>query len=613
MNPDLPRLPRIFQNKFAAVMFGSVWFGALCTLSLEPFMFPLIVWIAPWPLFYFAGRFRDSLWSLFGIGSIGAALLCTFSFYWLLHLFQTFAGLNLFLAFLIFVPYTVVLNLKIPFFLVLLGLAERHKAKLPPLWFVAGFLALITDTLSIQVFPWYWGNLAAHNRQLAQIAEFTGVHGISFMMFAGSYGLYSVMRHLSQSFPAGGIKEQLIAVFAKHLWSPGSGKVAGYALPAIFLLALGFGQLRLHQMAELEKSLPKVRVAMIQPNAPLEKPGENRVTDDVIMDLIRIKIPSMIKKANEHGPLDLIVLPESGVPYYTTQNNLLTKASGLYWPSFEEMVQTVARTTGASIYFNEIAMEIVWDKIRDRPRSGAYNSSTLYSPDGARRQSYSKRVLLAFGEYIPGVELMEKTGLIFLVPEAVRYSRFERGATSHEMHYYRMPEGMADPNQSPGAPRLTTTPAENSAKTNAVSAGTFLPLICYEILIPGYVRTFMDQQDPGFIVNITQDGWYGKTVETYQHFGLGRIRSIELRRALVRSTNSGSSGFVNLSGDVVKPMVGPALSGQEVEDIQIWDVPVNHGKPTFFARYGLIWILWFSIATAVWLAAIAYQTRKGKT
>ncbi|MCE9598555.1 MAG: hypothetical protein K8S54_11355 [Spirochaetia bacterium] len=615
MNPDLPPLPRLFQNKIITIAVGAVWFGGLCTLSLEPFTFPVIVWIAPWPLFYFATRFRDNILALAGIGAICAATLCTFSFYWLLHLFQTFGGLNLFLAFLIFVPYTVLLNLKIPLFLVLFGLAERHRTRLPPLWFVAAFLALISDTISPQVFPWYWGNLAAHNRALAQIAEFTGIHGISFMMFAGSYGLYSVMRHLSVNTNGlTNLQGRLAQILLKHTWSPDSGKVIASILPGLFALCLGFGQIRLHQFTEIEKTLPKVRVAMIQPNAPLEKPGENHVTDELILDLIRNRIPTLVATAREYGPLNLVVLPESGVPYYTTQNNMLTNASRIYWRPFEEMVQQIARTTGASVYFNEIAMDIVWDKIRDRPRSGAYNSSTLYSPDGARRQSYSKRVLLAFGEYIPGVELMEKTGLIFLVPEAVRYSRFERGATSHEMHYYRQPEESPVPAVKPqpsGAPVLSVDPQTNSKLKPSASIGTFLPLICYEILIPDYVRLFMEGQNPGFIVNITQDGWYGRTVETYQHFGLGRIRSIELRRALVRSTNSGSSGFVNLTGDVVVPLRGPRLSAQEVEEVQVWDVPVYNAEPTFFAKYGLSWILWITIATLLWTAGIFYKTGKG--
>ncbi|HMW59623.1 MAG TPA: apolipoprotein N-acyltransferase, partial [Leptospiraceae bacterium] len=105
------------------------------------------------------------------------------------------------------------------------------------------------------------------------------------------------------------------------------------------------------------------------------------------------------------------------------------------------------------------------------------------------------------------------------------------------------------------------------------------------------------------------DGWYGKTVETYQHFGLGRIRAIELRRAIVRSTNSGSSGFVNLSGDYVEPLLGPRLSGQEVEEVQVWDVPVNWVDPTFYVRFGNLWILILAVGVAGW-TTVRVRSRK---
>ena len=67
-------------------------------------------------------------------------------------------------------------------------------------------------------------------------------------------------------------------------------------------------------------------------------------------------------------------------------------------------------------------------------------------------------------------------------------------------------------------------------------AGKFLPLICYEVILPEFVRKFYKTEMPDFIVNITNDKWYGKTVESYEHLDLARLRSIEFRRWMVRAT-----------------------------------------------------------------------------
>lgn len=554
----------------------AIWFGALCSLSLEPWRVPGLIWIALWPMFYLARQHAHNIWQLLGIGALFSLSLCSFSFYWLLHLFQTFGGLNLFLSLLIFIPYTVLLNLKIPIFMAAYGLVSRAKNLLLPRWLLVAFLGLITDFLAPQVFPWYWGNLIAKNDMLAQSAEITGIYGLSFLCFAGSYVLFQVthacVRAARESHNADWNNRLQAALAAVRRF--GGDHPSALAVPVLFLAALVFGGVRLAQIDSLQKELPKLRVAMIQPNTPLPTAEEGRVPDSLVQEIIASVIPGMVKEAAQNGPLDLVVLPESAVPNnLTTQDNIVTRYQGIFSSEYDEMVRRIARETKANVFTNEVAAEVKLDRFTGRPRAVEYNSSVLFSGDGNRRQHYHKRTLLAFGEYIPGADLLDGTGLIALVPEAVRYSRFERGAESVNLTYYR---------QSPDAKSLDPS-------------GEFLPLICYEILIPEYVAGFFQNGNPGLIVNITQDGWYGKTVETYQHFGLGRIRTIETRRALVRSTNSGSSAFVDLAGRVIQPIAGPDMSGQEVRAVQVWDVPVNEAPPTFYVRYGNQWIAWASI------------------
>lgn len=553
---------------------------------------PGLIWIALWPMFFLARQYARNIWHLLGIGALFSLSLCSFSFYWLLHLFQTFGGLNLFLALLIFIPYTVLLNLKIPIFMAAYGLVSRGENLLLPRWLLVSFLGLVTDFVAPQVFPWYWGNLVAKNDMLAQIAEITGIYGLSFLCFAGSYVLFQITHACARA-----IRESHNAGWKNHLIEA-RGAVRRFfadhpsalAVPSLFLAVLIFGAVRLSQIDALQKELPKIRVAMIQPNTPLPKAEEGRVPENLVQEIIASVIPGMVAEASAHGPLDLVVLPESAVPNnLTTQDNIVTRYQGIYSREYDEMVRKIARDTGANVFTNEVAAEVKLDRFTGRPRAVEYNSSVLFSGDGNRRQHYHKRTLLAFGEYIPGADLLDGTGLIALVPEAVRYSRFERGAESVNLTYYR----------------------RSTDGKSVEPAGEFLPLICYEILIPEYVSGFFQNGNPGVIVNITQDGWYGRTVETYQHFGLGRIRTIETRRALVRSTNSGSSAFVDLAGRVIQPAAGPDMSGQEVRAVQIWDVPVNEAPPTFYVRYGNQWIMLFSVLLMIGaLARFILRKRK---
>ncbi len=577
----------IFANDYAAMLFCGIAGGLLSTLSLAPYNLPLVVYFCSWPLFYLAERLRHSVGKMLLAGAIFSFFLCVFSFYWILHTLQEFGGLGAFLSGLIFVPYSILLNLKIPLFLVVFGLSMREKWKgLAPGWFLAGVLGTAADYFSPQIFPWYWGNLLAGNNFLLQTAEITGIYGLTFLLFAFSYFLYSICGSIIR-------RESIL---------PGKNRAAAVLnlspAPVMMIVCLIFGTFRRGQMEDFQKTLPTVRVAQLQPNSPLEKSGESHVTDAAIDSIVTDAIPRMAQQLTAAGgKIDLIVLPESAVPYYTTQDNVLTRYADYYKINFELMVQLLAYNHNADVFFNEIAMEPVLHTGETRPRVEIFNSSVLYSRDGARRGFYHKRELLAWGEYIPGVEFLEQTGLIFLVPRAVRFSRFGRGRTANLISYSRSTTGSLPPESLSHGELTGKTPQtfqkEFPADRAWNPAGQFLPLICYEILKPEYVRSFFleNRENPGFMVNITQDGWYGRTAETFQHYELGRIRAVETRRAIVRSTNSGSSGFVDIAGNYAQPTVGSIFSEQEAQALQIWDVPVNSSPYTFYVKFGNLWLL----------------------
>lgn len=105
------------------------------------------------------------------------------------------------------------------------------------------------------------------------------------------------------------------------------------------------------------------------------------------------------------------------------------------------------------------------------------------------------------------------------------------------------------------------------------------PAICYESVYGAYMGEFVQRGAQLFVV-ITNDGWWGDTAIHRQHFSFSRLRAIEHRRAVVRSANTGISGFITARGDVVAPTLGWNERGVLTQTVAVAD------GMTFYTRYG---------------------------
>jgi apolipoprotein N-acyltransferase len=105
----------------------------------------------------------------------------------------------------------------------------------------------------------------------------------------------------------------------------------------------------------------------------------------------------------------------------------------------------------------------------------------------------------------------------------------------------------------------------------------FSPNVCYEAIFPGAV---VDQRArPAWILNVTNDAWYGRSSGPYQHFAIARTRAIEEGLPLVRVANNGISGVIDPLGRII------ARTG--LNDITYADIALPPpGPPTLYAAAG---------------------------
>ena len=147
----------------------------------------------------------------------------------------------------------------------------------------------------------------------------------------------------------------------------------------------------------------------------------------------------------------------------------------------------------------------------------AYNSVYVIDHDGSILSVYDKIHLVPFGEYLPFQDFLEKLGLMQLTKLPGGFIAGERRRLM----------------QVPRAPRM-------------------LPFLCYEIIFPG--ETVPGNERPGWLLNLTNDGWFGISSGPYQHLQQARVRTIEQGLPLVRAANTGISAVIDPLGRIVKSL-----------------------------------------------------------
>jgi apolipoprotein N-acyltransferase len=244
-----------------------------------------------------------------------------------------------------------------------------------------------------------------------------------------------------------------------------------------------------------------------------------------------LKLSEGASGANATGVRDTTVLiwPESAFPFFLTRE---ADAMG-------QIEALLAKGKGTVLITGSVRAPDLPPGMRI---TRAYNSIYVINHDGGVLSLYDKLHLVPFGEYLPFQDLMERLGLEQLTRVQ---GGFIEGTVRRTL-------------QIPNAP-----PA--------------LPLICYEAIFPSAAVSTADR--PGWMVNLTNDGWFGISTGPHQHLQQARLRAIEQGLPLVRAANTGISAVIDPVGRVV------ATLGLGLEGVLDSDLPAPIA-PTIYTHVG---------------------------
>jgi apolipoprotein N-acyltransferase len=304
----------------------------------------------------------------------------------------------------------------------------------------------------------------------------------------------------------------------------------------VFVLAYGF--YKINQLS-INKEETTLKISVIQGNIP-----QKLKWDKEARGLILNKYFNLSAQAAKGNP-DLIIWPEAALPVVLEEE-----------PRYYERVMSFTQKIDTPLLLGAVTSK----------NNLYYNSAILISAEGQTITAYNKLHLVPFGEYIP-----LKRILPFL--ETI------------------VPIGDIAPGKDYTLFMLPVIPLSPDSQAGRRSAVNFSVLICFEDLFPELSQRFV-KKGADFLVNITNDAWYKKTSAAYQHLMASVFRAIENRVFLVRSANTGVSGFIAPSGKIISLVKGKYKRNIFVDGYDSQELIMPREKSlSFYSRYGDVFIL----------------------
>lgn len=371
----------------------------------------------------------------------------------------------------------------------------RLKTKTKP---IVAYFGLICFYISMEylheswdlAFPWMTlGNGFAGMHQLAQWYEYTGIYGGSLWILLSNILAFEAYKAIK--------RDSIAKVKLTVGWILLIGLPIGFSLYIYFKYE--------------EKSVP-INVVTVQPNIdPYERYSNISATDQIST---LIKLSDSVAQVNT----EYFLWPETAIPRYANEETIRTNPDYLQSQQFLNKYKNGTLITGIeSVRFYEDKKTV---SAKVNPNGGFYDNynSAIQIENSAQVSFYHKSKLVPGAEKLPFPAVFS-----FIAPV------FDKLGGSVSGWGWQ----------------------ENPAVFYSQSGVGVAPVICYESIWGSWVGQSV-KDGAQFIAIITNDGWWGNTSGKDQHMLYAKLRAIETRRWVVRSANTGISGFINQRGDVVK-------------------------------------------------------------
>lgn len=306
-----------------------------------------------------------------------------------------------------------------------------------------------------------------------------------------------------------------------------------------------YGVLREKEVNEAVKKAPPIQVSLVQGNIDQSvkwSPPYQRETIDIYQAL-------SLSSVGNSSP-GMIIWPETAVPFYFQDGDDL-----------QRKIVSLALKTGNWLLFGSPSYA------DDEGNLSFSNSAFLLSPEGKTVAQYNKVHLVPYGEYVPLRRYFPFIGKL-----AVGVGDFKPGEGYFPVDADRQKIGV---------------------------------LICYEGILAEAGRAYK-QRGAGFLVNITNDAWFGKTSAPYQHLSMTVFRAVENRLFLARAANTGISAIINPTGIILKqsPIFERTILQGEIKYLAI---------STLYSKYGDLFVyLCFILLIAIYFIAEKRRKRCSK-
>lgn len=397
------------------------------------------------------------------------------------------------------------------------------------LWAVTGAAAWVAlEMLRARLFgglPWNLLGVTQYAMTpLTQIAAYTGVYGVSFLVVWTSLSLYSAGRLI------------LTRPGTRFAWQ---GEIAIPLLTVAILFAGGLWHLRPVatglSVGGLTAKLPYLRVTMVQPSIP-QSLLWNPTADDALLEKTL-----QLSRTGLTGGCDLLLWPEA--PF----DKMLRYDEATF-----HSVTDLARTNRVWMILGSDDAEPGHPGDTNSADANYFNSSFLVSPRGQLENVYHKRKLVAFGEFVP---------LLHWLPFIQWLTPITGSLT---------PGDKAVAFELPNLKVRTAT------------------LICFEDIFPDFVREYATD-DTDFLVNITNDGWFGEGSAQWQHAAAATFRAVENGLPLLCCANTGLTCWMDAQGhiqDIFRDAQGTIYGpGTLTVDIPLLAAGEKR-RPTYYHQHG---------------------------